>query len=108
MMLRRALLAATFAAPLALTPALALAEGQTEMFVVDSSDGYGIDACVASGAACGAAMAEAWCRVHDYSRVIAFGKVQSDAGKAQLISANVRTACVGGSCADVVAITCGR
>ncbi|MBS7541319.1 hypothetical protein [Ancylobacter lacus] len=104
MMLRRALLAAT----LALTPALALADGQTEMFVVDNSDGYGIDACVASGSSCGAAMAEAWCRVHDYSRVVSFGKVQSDAGKARLISANARTACNGGSCTDVVAITCGR
>ena len=96
------------AAFLALSPAVATAQQAREIFIVDSSDGYGIDACVASGAACGQAMADAWCRVHDYERAIGFGKMTSDATVSVVSGTAVRTAGYDGANADGVAITCGK
>ncbi len=93
---------------LALSPVMATAQDAREIFVVDSSDGYGIDACVASGATCGQAMADAWCRVHDYERAVGFGKVKSDATISAVSTAPVRTACYGAGCAETVAITCSK
>ncbi|MBS9478115.1 hypothetical protein [Ancylobacter radicis] len=104
--LRSALLAA---ACLLLAPSFAAAaEPATEIFIVDSSDGYGIDGCVAAGQSCGQAMADAWCRVHDFERATGFGKVKSDATISAISTAPVRTACYGTGCAETVAITCAR
>lgn len=104
MLIRRALLVAT----LSLVPGLAMA-AETKIFLVDSSDGYGIDSCIAEGASCGAAMAGAWCRAHDFSRAVSFGKVQSDAVATPVSTgAPTRTACYGGACAEAVAITCEK
>lgn len=96
------------AAFLLVVPALASAEGANNIFVVDNSDGYGVDTCLAAGGACGQAMADAWCRVHDFERAISFGKVKTDAITASVSTAPVRTACYGSSCADSVAITCTK
>jgi len=101
--LRRTLIAALFA----LAPGLAVAQ-DANIFLVDSSDGYGIDACVASGAPCGQAMADAWCRVHDFQRASSFGKVKSDATLTAISTAPVRTACYGSGCTEQVAITCEK
>ena len=95
-LLRPALLAAA----LFLAPALAQAEKAESIFVVDMSDGYGIDSCVAAGGACGQAIADAWCRVHDFERAVSFGKVTNDALKVSLSAKAVRTT------SDTVAITC--
>ncbi len=100
---RRTLIAALFA----LSPGFAVAQ-DANIFTVDSSDGYGIDACVASGAACGQAMADAWCRVHDFQRATSFGKVKSDATISAVSTQPVRTACYGSGCSDQVAITCEK
>jgi hypothetical protein len=100
---------AFIAAALTLAPGLALAaEPVREIFIVDSSDGYGIDNCVASGASCGQAMADAWCRVHDFERATGFGKVKSDATVSAVTTGPVRTACYGAGCAETVAITCTK
>jgi len=101
---RRSLIAALFV----LAPGFALAQNEANIFTVDTSDGYGIDACVASGAACGQAMADAWCRVHDFQRASSFGKVKSDATISAVSTAPVRTACYGSGCAEQVAITCEK
>jgi hypothetical protein len=104
MSIRRALLVAT----LFLAPSMALA-GESKIFLIDSSDGYGIDTCVASGSACGAAMAGAWCRAHDFKAAVSFGRVQSDAVATPISTgstASSRPACYGNSCAEMVAITC--
>ncbi|MBB3770092.1 hypothetical protein FHS55_000678 [Angulomicrobium tetraedrale] len=94
------------AALLALAPAVASAGTATEIFTVDTSEGYGIDACLASGASCGQGIADAWCRVHDFERAVSFGKVKSDATPIASAGKSVRTACTGTSCPDTVAITC--
>ena len=100
---RRTLIVALFA----LSPGFAVAQ-DANIFLVDSSDGYGIDACIASGATCGQAMADAWCRVNDFQRASSFGKVKSDATLAAVSAVPVRTACYGSGCAEQVAITCEK
>lgn len=88
-----------------LTPASLEADG---IFVVDSSDGYGIDTCVASGASCGQAIADAWCRVHDFDRAVSFGKVTNDATPIHARLRQQQSACTGTGCATGVAITCAK
>jgi hypothetical protein len=104
----RRLRSAFLAVALIAAPGLAMAQEPTAIFVVDTSDGYGIDNCVATGAPCGQAMADAWCRVHDYSRAVGFGRMKSDATLSSVSTAPVRTACYGGACAETVAITCSK
>ncbi|MCB4767984.1 hypothetical protein LGR54_05150 [Ancylobacter sp. Lp-2] len=106
-MLRPLLFAAALSAAVpTLLPALAMAQGDDKIFVVDMSDGYGVDTCVANGGTCGQAIADAWCRVHDYERAVSFGKVTSDALRVSVAAKTAQTTCTGGSCRDTVAITC--
>lgn len=100
MSLRRALLVAT----LSLAPSLGFAAGETKVFLVDNSDGYGIDACLAAGASCGAAMAGAWCRTHDFARATEFGKVVVT----PTLVASIGTVAYEPSSDAKVAITCER
>lgn len=108
----RALRAAAFALSLCTIPGLAMAGEDAaqgdRIFLIDASEGYGVDACLASGSACGQAMANAWCRVHDYAEAVGFGAVATDATGGVSTAANVRTACYGSTCQDAVAITCTR
>ncbi|WP_018390088.1 hypothetical protein [Ancylobacter sp. FA202] len=107
--LRLSLLALALALAPSLAPSLATAGEDTAIFSVDLSDGYGIDTCIASGAPCGQAMADAWCRVHDFSRATSFGPARSDAQPSLTGAAPVRTAaCEGSACQNSVAITCAR
>lgn len=111
MSLRRALFVATLALTpslallpgLTLTPSPASAAGETQVFLVDNSDGYGIDTCLASGDSCGAAMAGAWCRTHDFVRATGFGKI----GLTPTLIAASTTANYGTD-GEKVAITCER
>ncbi|MCK0209837.1 hypothetical protein MWN33_17535 [Starkeya koreensis] len=106
--LRSALLALALCA----SPGLAMAQDAApqgdRIFLIDASEGYGVDTCLAAGSACGQAMADAWCRVHDYQQAVGFGAVASDAAGGVSAAANVRTACYGTTCQDAVAITCTR
>ena len=108
--LRLSLLALALALAPSLAPATEATAGEdTAIFSVDLSDGYGIDTCIASGAPCGQAMADAWCRVHDFSRATSFGVARSDAQPGLTGAAPVRTAaCEGSACQGAVAITCAR
>jgi len=85
-----------------------LVRAETRIFLVDSSDGYGIDRCLASGEACGEVAASALCRHREYAKAVDFGRVSSEeiTGGAPP-GAQVRT-CRGVSCPEVVAITCSR
>lgn len=106
--LRSTLLALAFCA--AAGPAMAQEAGAQgeRIFLIDASEGYGIDTCLASGSACGQAMADAWCRVHDFTQAVGFGAVANDAVSGVGAEANMRTACFGNTCQDAVAITCTR
>jgi len=73
-------------------------------FVANDSDGYGIDRCLASGAKCGTAVANAYCKRQSFAEAATFHKAdQSDITSAVPDADNCRRS----SC-DVVAIVCTR
>jgi len=96
--LRTALLAAMIC-----VPGLAFAQGQaTKIFIVDNSEGYGVDSCLASNGACGQAVANAWCRVNGYEQAVSYGRATSDA----VVSTVAEQASVGSD--QSVAVTCSN
>ena len=81
---------------------------ETRIFLVDASDGYGIDRCLASGESCGAAAAAALCRAREYAKAVDFGRIDpSEITGGVPVGTQVK-ACEGSSCPDMVAITCSR
>jgi hypothetical protein len=75
-------------------------------FVANDSDGYGIDRCLASGAKCGTAVANTYCKRQSFAEATTFHKAdQSDISSA--IPAEGTDSCPSNSC-DVVAIVCTR
>jgi hypothetical protein len=80
------------------------AHAERRMFIVaNDADGYGIDRCLASGAKCGAAAANAYCKMQAFTEAATFHKADRD----DITSASATDACHGNSC-DVVAIVCTR
>jgi len=104
---------AAFAA-LVLSPFIAVAgtsasAADTRIFLIDNSEGYGIDGCLSAGAPCGEQVAIAWCRSHDYKTAIDFGRVEGEITASISPIASVRSrSCSGPACPTVVAITCSR
>jgi len=75
-------------------------------FVANDSDGYGIDRCLASGAKCGTAVANAYCKRQSFAEAATFHKAdQSDITSTILVEG--ADSCRSSSC-DVVAIVCTR
>ena len=89
---------------LAARPAMA----EIHIFLVDSSDGYGVDRCLASGEACGGAAASALCRTKEYAMAVDFGRIDPAQITGGVSSVTQVQACQGRSCPDIVAITCSR
>ncbi len=83
------------------------AQAERRMFIIaNDGDGYGIDRCLASGARCGAAAANAYCRTHEFAQAASYRKV--DRGDITgAIPAGGAGGCPGNIC-DVVAIVCTR
>lgn len=84
----------------------ALAETRT--FVLDSSDGYGIDSCLSSGEACGKAMAAALCKANGFPKVADFGRMDPTEITGAVPAALSPKTCTGPKCPQKVAITCTR
>lgn len=95
-------------AALALAVSAAAAHAETRIFLIENTEGYGVDACLASGAPCGARAADAWCRSHDYARAIDFGRVAAPGSALMPASSAPAPACTGPLCPETVAITCSR
>ena len=75
-------------------------------FVANDSDGYGVDRCLAAGAKCGTAVANAYCKRQSFAEAATFHKAdQSDMTSA--IPAEGADSCRSNSC-DIVAIVCTR
>jgi hypothetical protein len=75
-------------------------------FIANDSDGYGIDRCLASGAECGTAVANAYCKRQSFEEAATFHK--ADPGdKTSAILAEGTDSCHRSNC-DVVAIVCTR
>jgi hypothetical protein len=92
---------------LALLGGLAPAQAEKRIFIIaNNSGGYGVDRCLANGQKCGAAMANAYCKSHHYSRALSFRKVaKSEITGAVPLDAY---ACYGRRCEEFVAIECVR
>ncbi len=88
--------------------AAASARAETRIFLVDSSDGYGIDRCLASGEPCGAPAASALCQAREYVKAVDFGRIDPAEITGGVPAGTQLTACKGRSCPDIVAITCSR
>lgn len=86
----------------------AAAQAERRIFIVAGGvDGYGVDHCLASGAACGEAAANAYCRSHEYGQALSFRKVDRD-DITGAIPQSGPGGCHGAHCDDFVAITCTR
>ena len=74
--MRFVLAALVFAAALqAGAPAFA----EKRIFIIaNNPDGYGVDRCLSTGATCGTAVANAYCRSRDFSAAASFRKVDRD------------------------------
>ncbi len=84
----------------------ALAEKRL-FIIANDSGGYGVDRCLASGAACGAAVATAYCKSRDFAQAASFRKVDRDDITGAVPTGNSQT-CRGGACDEFVAIECTR
>lgn len=100
---------AAFTSPVLVLAGSTGARAETRIFLIDNSDGYGVDSCLASGAPCGERIAAAWCRSHSYTSAIDFGRVDGEfTASVRSASTGRGAACTGEMCPVVVAITCSR
>jgi hypothetical protein len=84
------------------------AQAERRMFIIaNDSDGYGIDRCLASGAACGKAAATAYCKTKQFAQAASYRKVDRDEITGAVPSGGTG-GCRAGSCSDFVAIVCTR
>jgi len=83
------------------------AQAERRMFIIaDDGDGYGIDRCLASGDKCGASVANAYCKTHEFAQATSYRKVDRD-DITGAIPASGSGGCRGNNC-NVVAIVCTR
>lgn len=101
----RCVIAASAAAALLLAAGGARAENRV-FIVANLTDGYGVDQCLNSGAACGRAVANSYCRSRQFARAVSFRHVGRDDITGAIPSDP--SACRGSSCNDFVAIECAR
>jgi hypothetical protein len=88
--------AASAAALLLAAPAAA----ETRIFLIDSSDGYGIDRCLVAGDQC--------CRANAFAKVVQFGRLDPTEVTGGVPAGLPIRQCVGADCPVQVAITCAR
>jgi hypothetical protein len=82
------------------------AQAEKRLFIIaNNSDGYGVDRCLASGAVCGEAAANAYCRSHEFARALSYRKVERDDITGAIPSTG---GCHNPDCDDFVAIECSR
>jgi hypothetical protein len=82
------------------------AYAEKRVFIIpNQADGYGVDRCLASGAACGAAAASAYCKTREFTQAASYRKVDREE-----ITGAVPTAgkTCQGTCDSFVAIECSR
>jgi len=85
-----------------------LAHAEKRLFIIAShTDGYGVDNCLATGAACGKTVANSYCRSHDFAQAETVRKVDRD-DITGAIPADDSGSCNGGGCDHFVAIECSR
>jgi hypothetical protein len=86
----------------------ASAQAEKRIFIIaNNADGYGVDRCLASGAECGATVANSYCKSRDYAQALSFSKVDRD-DITGAIPASGPGSCSGTTCDNFVAIVCAR
>ena len=86
----------------------ATAQAEKRVFIIaNNADGYGVDRCLASGADCGRAVANSYCKSRDFAEALAFNKVDRDEITGDIPSSGPGS-CDGATCETFVAITCRR
>jgi hypothetical protein len=91
-----------------LLASVAFAKAETRTFIMDSSEGYGVDSCLAKGEACGKAMATAVCQANQFASAVDFGRMDPTEITGSVPAGMQVKACAGGKCPEKVAITCTR
>jgi hypothetical protein len=97
-----------FALAACLFASMPLANAETRTFILDSSEGYGVDHCLIRGDACGKAIATAVCQANQYASVIDFGRMDPTEITGSVPAGMKVKACDGKYCPEKVAITCTR
>jgi hypothetical protein len=101
--MRHCCLIAVFLSVAAIVPA----QADKRIFIVsNNADGYGVDRCLANGAACGRPIATAYCQSREFHTAVSFRKIERDD-----ITGAIPTkdgACANNRCEDFVAIECDR
>jgi hypothetical protein len=83
------------------------AQAEKRIFIIaNNSDGYGIDRCLATGAACGAAAAAAYCRSRDFQQASSYGRVEPGDVTGVVRAGGPASRGNGGS--EFIAIECAR
>ena len=101
----RSLFAMLILTGIALAGATSACAEKRVFIISNQADGYGVDRCLASSAACGAAAAAAYCRSREFALAASYRKVDREE-----ITGAVPTgsACARGNCDEFVAIECSR
>jgi len=82
------------------------AQAERRMFIIGAdAGGYGVDRCLETGAQCGAAVANAYCKSHEYASAMSYRKVDRDDITGAIPAGG---GCRGSRCDDLVAIVCTR
>jgi hypothetical protein len=103
--MRSTIAAAVFAAALFGASA---AQAEKRVFIIaNNGDGYGVDRCLAAGAACGEAAANSYCRSREFAQALSYRKVDRD-DITGAIPTTGPGSCHGANCDDFVAIVCTR
>jgi hypothetical protein len=102
----RFVIAATAAAAVLLGAAGAQAEKRL-FIIANDADDYGVDRCLASGAACGETVANSYCRTREFAQALSYRKVDRD-DITGAIPTSGPGACKSGTCDNFVAIECSR
>jgi hypothetical protein len=85
------------------------AQAEKRIFIIaNNGDSYGVDRCLASGAACGAAAAAAYCRSRDFAQAASYRKIDRDDITGSVPATGPAASCRGGTCDEFVAIECSR
>ncbi len=83
------------------------AHAEKRTFIIaNNADAYGVDRCLAAGAACGAAAATAYCRSRDFSQAASYRRLDREEITGAVPASS--TTCKGANCDEFVAIECSR
>jgi len=89
--------------------AVSTAQAERRVFIIaNDADSYGIDRCLASGAKCGAAAANAYCKTREFAEAASYNKIDRD-DVTGAIPTGSAGGCKGPKCDEnLVAIVCSR